>query len=120
VYLPAGTLSALLVWLEHRGTASGALFTRVNKAGVITAQGISAQLIYHVVRRRHLAAGIDPFTPHDLRRSFISELLDDGVDLSTVARQVGHSNVQTTARYDRRDDSAQKRGVLRLDVPFQR
>jgi integrase len=49
----------------------------------------------------------------------MSELLDDGVDISTVARQVGHSNVQTTARYDRRDEKTQQRGVLRLEVPFE-
>ena len=66
----------------------------------------------------------------------------DAVDLATVARQVGHSNVLTmrrvatrsaistrhasthrtpgvtTARYDRRDQKTQQRGVLRLDVPF--
>jgi len=70
------------------------------------------------VQKRHLQAGVAPFTPHDLRRSFISELLDDGVDIATIARQVGHSNIQTTARYDRRDQTAQQRGVLRLDVPF--
>ena len=45
-------------------------------------------------------------------------LRPDGVDLATVARQVGHSNVQTTARYDRRDQKTQQRGVLRLEVPF--
>jgi integrase len=118
-YLPTGTLAAVLNWLEHRGTERGFLFNRITKAGAIAVEhGITAQLIYHVVCRRHLEAGVEPFTPHDLRRSFISELLDAGVDLSTVARQVGHSNVQTTARYDRRDDTAQQRGVLQLDVPF--
>jgi site-specific recombinase XerD len=82
------------------------------------AAGITDQLLYHIVRKRHLQAGAEPFSPHDLRRSFIGELLDDGVDISTVARQVGHSNVQTTARYDRRDEKTQQRGVLRLEVPF--
>jgi len=119
VYLPAGTLAAVLAWLEHRGAGAGFLFNRISKSGtVINDHGITAQLIYHVVRQRHLEAGIEPFTPHDLRRSFISKILDEGVDLATVARQVGHSNVQTTARYDRRDDHAQQRGVLKLDVPF--
>ena len=49
---------------------------------------------------------------------FIRALLDEGVDLAMVARQVGHSNVQTTARYERRDQAALQGGVLRLDVPF--
>jgi hypothetical protein len=59
------------------------------------------------------------FTPHDLRRSHISDLLDEGVDLAVIARQVGHSNVQTTARYDRRGRRAQWIAEERLDVPFE-
>jgi site-specific recombinase XerD len=118
VYLVAGTLAAVLAWLERRGRIPGPLFNQVSKTGDIRSHGITAQLIYHIARQRHLEAGIKPFTPHDLRRSFIAELLDEGVDLATVARQVGHANVQTTARYDRRDDTAQQRGILRLDVPF--
>lgn len=118
-YLPPGALSSVLAWLEHRGTAGVHLFNRITKAGAVAVDhGISAQLVYHVVRHRHLKAGVEPFTPHDLRRSHISDLLDSGVDLATVSRQVGHSNVQTTARYDRRDGAAQQRGVLKLEVPF--
>jgi len=51
------------------------------------------------VQKRHLEVGIVEFTPHDLRRSHISDLLDEGVDLVVIARQVGHSSVQTTAAY---------------------
>jgi integrase len=118
VFLPAGTVAALKAWLKLRGGEHGPLITQIGKNGRVRIHGITDQLVYHIVRKRHLQAEVDPFTPHDLRRSFISELLDEGVDLAMVARQVGHSNVQTTARYDRRDQSAQQRGVLRLDVPF--
>ena len=118
VFMPAGTVAAVKAWLDVRGSKPGSLMTQVFKAGRVRLSGITDQLVYHIVRKRHLEAGVEPFTPHDLRRSFISELLDDGVDLATVARQVGHSNVQTTARYDRRDQKTQQRGVLRLDVPF--
>ena len=69
-----------------------------------------------VVQR--LEAGIAGFTPHDLRRSNISDLLDEGVDLAVIARQVGHSSVQTTARYDRRGRRAQRVAAERLKVPF--
>jgi site-specific recombinase XerD len=119
VFLPPGTVNAVVEWLVNRGVKPGYLFNRVRKSGfVVVGRAINAQTVYDIVRLRHKKAGIKPFSPHDLRRSFISELLDAGVDLSTIARQVGHSNVQITARYDRRDEATQQRGVLQLNVPY--
>lgn len=40
-------------------------------------------------------------TAHDLRRSYITHLLDQGVALDAVAHLAGHANVATTALYNR-------------------
>ena len=42
------------------------------------------------------------FAPHDLRRSFASNLLAQGEDLLTVKDAMGHAQVTTTQRYDHR------------------
>lgn len=118
VYLPKGTQNALLRWLIQRGSSPGPLLTHVSKAGAVRLKWVSPQLIYRVVGKRLLAAGIERLTPHDMRRSFISDLLDEGVGLATVARQVGHSNVQTTARYDRREERALRDAAACLEVPI--
>ncbi len=118
MFLPKGTQNALSRWLIQRGSSSGPLLTHVNKAGAVRLKWVSPQLIYRVVDKRLLAAGIERLTPHDMRRSFISDLLDEGVDLATVARQVGHSNVQTTARYDRRQKRALQAAAECLKVPI--
>lgn len=117
VYLPSGVVDALRRWLDYRGDGEGRLFAKVWQNGRVELSGISADLVYQILRKRHLGAGLKPFTPHDLRRSCISEMLDKGVDIATVAKQVGHSSIQTTARYDRRDEDAQRRAMNEFVVP---
>ncbi|MDF5714893.1 MAG: hypothetical protein PUP93_13660 [Rhizonema sp. NSF051] len=41
-------------------------------------------------------------------RTFISELMDNGVDLSTVKNLAGHSDIVTTVRYDRRGEVSKR------------
>ena len=53
---------------------------------------------------------------HDMRRSFVSGMLDSGADISTVAAMAGHSSVSTTQRYDRRGDEAKRKAAKALHL----
>ena len=58
------------------------------------------------------------FAPEDLRRTFVSDLLDAGADIVTLAKMAGHASVQTTARYDWRPEDAKCKAADLLHVPY--
>ena len=119
VYLDNGAALALRDWLTARGTEPGALFWAGLRGGHLLAdQRMTGQAIRDVVHRRAAQAGVDDASPHDLRRSFVSDLLDAGVDIATVAAMAGHANIETTRRYDRRGETAKKRAARSLHVPY--
>lgn len=120
-YLPSSGQTRLARWLELRLQnglpRDGPLFHPIHRSGKIFEGRMTDQAILALLQRRALAAGIRAFSPHDLRRTFISDLLDAGADIATVQKLAGHSNVTTTARYDRRGEAVKQRAVALLHIP---
>ena len=117
-YVDGGASAALGDWLVVRGAVAGPLFMRIRKGEQITTQRLSTSGVRHVAVERGTQARVAHFSPHDLRRTFISDLLDAGADIATVQQLAGHASVQTTARYDRRGERAKRRAASLLHVPY--
>ena len=108
IYLAESVIKALNHWIKQRGTAPGALFTGLLKSGTPTNKPLTPSGLTYALRVVQVQAGIEGFTPHDMRRTFITQLLEKGVDLNTVRLLAGHSDVSTTVRYDKRDEVWQR------------
>lgn len=110
VPLHEGACRALDAWLAVRGREAGPLVQSLNKGGRITGR-LSTNAVYRICQERAGEAGVQRFAPHDARRYAAGAVLDVGAELSLTASYLGHADVRTTARYDRRGFTRLRRAV---------
>jgi integrase/recombinase XerD len=87
-----------------KGKSSPYLFT--NRSG----KALTRQGFWKLIRRHALAAGIEKrVTPHTLRHSFATHLLEGGADLRAVQAMLGHADISTTEIYTHVDGARLKK-----------
>ncbi len=111
LYLSKDARQMVRPWIQVRGKEDGSLFNPILRSGEIVDRPLTSQAIYDVIKNRSSEAGIESCKPHDLRRTFVTRLLDAGVDLNTARQLAGHSNVETTVKYDLRDERQQRKAL---------
>jgi site-specific recombinase XerD len=92
------TVEALQAWIAQRGIAGEPLF--------LNAQGrrLSRSGVSHILRKLAARAGISPrhaprVSPHVIRHTTAMHLLHAGVDITTIAAWLGHTQLSTTHAY---------------------
>ncbi len=100
VPLGENAISALRDYLDHArrhlDKSQSSKYVFLNRSG----QGLTRQGFWKIIKRRAREAGISRnITPHTLRHSFATHLLENGADLRSVQAMLGHADISTTQIY---------------------
>ena len=111
----------LVAWLDERGDGSGPLLLggRRVKGVIRLVPGVrmSSQAVYVALAKRSKQAGIGRVTPHDLRKTYATDMLALGVDVLRVQQLLLHKDPKTTAIYDLRGEIELRQAQGRLRLP---
>jgi len=101
VFLSPEAKSAIKTYLSKRGDMEEAMFVQLsnNKTSEKDLR-LTPRSIQRIVKKYAIKAGISKnVTPHMLRHSFATDLLQNGADIRSVQMMLGHANIATTQVY---------------------
>lgn len=113
VYLPSAGIKALEHYLVRRNRAAAEANLLISGCG----RSVSARFVRSRLRAIAAGSGISRrVTPHMLRHTAATQLLDAGVDIRFVQRLLGHSSIATTQIYTQVTDSMLKMKLQDADT----
>lgn len=100
VFISPSAKQAIDAYLSVRADDDEALFVRLWRGGEQKGGRLTARSVQRLIARYADQAGVaEHVTPHTLRHTFATDLLQSGADLRAVQALLGHSSVVTTQRY---------------------
>ena len=103
VFLSPTAKKAVAEYIKKRGDMSDALFVSYGKGAPKNTKDLprlTSRSVERLVKQYAIKAGITrKVTPHVIRHSFATDLLENGADLRSVQALLGHANIATTQIY---------------------
>lgn len=112
VFLSDRAKRTVKAYLDKRVDVDPALFINIGRGGEKSIAGkegslrLTSRSVERLVKHYAIASGISKkVTPHVIRHSFATDLLENGADLRSVQALLGHANIATTQIYTHVTDS---------------
>jgi site-specific recombinase XerD len=100
VFFSPAAKAAIAAYLKARGDMEEALFIQYGKNKAVKASRLTSRSIERLVKKYAIKAGITKkVTPHVVRHSFATDLLQNGADIRSVQALLGHASINTTQIY---------------------
>ncbi|MGG2201901.1 tyrosine-type recombinase/integrase [Paenibacillus validus] len=102
-------IDALQEWTRERGQPKTKKLFVSQRGGALTTDGVE-----HIFKQLRDKTGIADLTPHVLRHTFAHDLAERGESLRTIAKLLGHSNINYTRKYVTPSRKERKAAVNKL------
>ncbi len=94
--ITAEKIKKWLAYLSENGVKAKDGFLIINKDGA----PLTRRTVHRVVKESMILTGqFKNISPHSLRHSFATNLLENGADLRSIQEMLGHANLSTTEKY---------------------
>ncbi len=119
VLIDNGGAEAIRDYLGRRKEAPGALFRAASARGEHEVESrLTADGIFRLFKERARDAGVMPVSPHDLRRTFVSDTLAASPDALTISALCGATHLPSQASNATRGAEAKERAAAKSGLPY--
>jgi integrase/recombinase XerD len=106
LFLPENALNILNTYIASNKDRQSEYVFPSPRGGGYTTEAIRLKINRIAISAGFDEARVDQITPHVMRRTFATNLVENGVNMGVIQRTMGHSSIDTTMRYAKIRDTA--------------